>query len=129
MKYTVEVDLEKNIRWYKEGTKILHREDGPAVEIAGGTKYWYQNDKLHREDGPAIEDAGGTKYWYQNDKRHREDGPAIEDVNGYKAWFWLGKEVSEEEHKKLSGNSPSCDGKIVNIDGKNYKLVEVLNPI
>lgn len=33
-----------------------HREDGPAVEYADGSKYWYQNGELHREDGPAIED-------------------------------------------------------------------------
>ena len=29
-----------------------------------GTKAWYQNDQLHRTDGPAIEDANGTKWWY-----------------------------------------------------------------
>ena len=26
MRYTVEVDKYKNVRWYKEGTKILHRD-------------------------------------------------------------------------------------------------------
>ena len=36
------------------------------------------NDKCHREDGPAIEGANGSKYWYLNGKLHREDGPAIE---------------------------------------------------
>ena len=29
MKYTVEVGV-KCTKWYKEGTDILHREDGPA---------------------------------------------------------------------------------------------------
>lgn len=32
----------------------------------GGTKIWYLNDQLHREDGPAIECANGTKEWYPN---------------------------------------------------------------
>ena len=66
MKYTVEVDKNKNIFWYKEGTKILHREDGPAVEWADGTKSWYRDGKRHREDGPAVEAADGSKWWYLN---------------------------------------------------------------
>lgn len=53
-KYTVEIDNSGTIRWYKFGTSILHREDGPALEWATGTKFWYKEDKLHREDGPAI---------------------------------------------------------------------------
>jgi len=39
----------------------LHREDGPAIEWADGSKEWWINEKLHREDGPAIEWADGTK--------------------------------------------------------------------
>ena len=38
-----------------------HREDGPAVEYADGSKEWYLNGKLHREDGPACEYADGSK--------------------------------------------------------------------
>jgi len=34
--YTVKVDDNGNIEWYKNGK--LHREDGPAVEGADGTK-------------------------------------------------------------------------------------------
>jgi hypothetical protein len=29
-----------------------------------GDKYWYLAGKRHREDGPAIEYADGTKGWY-----------------------------------------------------------------
>ena len=28
--------------------------------------------KRHREDGPAIEDANGTKHWYKNGERKSE---------------------------------------------------------
>ena len=31
------------------------------VIFPNGTKYWYLNGKFHREDGPAIECANGTK--------------------------------------------------------------------
>lgn len=71
--------------WYKNGQ--YHREDGPAIERADGTKEWYLNGKPHREDGPAVEYANGTKLWYLNGKHHREDGPAIERVDGTKAWY------------------------------------------
>ena len=33
-----------------------------------GDKFWYLNDELHREDGPAIEWADGSKSWYLNGK-------------------------------------------------------------
>jgi hypothetical protein len=36
------------------------------------TEYWYLKGKLHREDGPAIEWANGTKYWWLNDKELTE---------------------------------------------------------
>jgi len=86
-KYTVVVDDEGTIRWHKEGTEILHREDGPAVEWFDGRKSWYQNNKRHRLDGPAIEYNSGTKFWYQNDELHRLDGPAIEYNSGIKFWY------------------------------------------
>ena len=54
-KYYVTVDEKGTTRWYKDAKcTILHRENGPAVEWAGGTKSWYQNGQLHRTDGPAI---------------------------------------------------------------------------
>jgi hypothetical protein len=31
------------------------------------SKHWWLNGLLHREDGPAVEYADGTKYWYIND--------------------------------------------------------------
>jgi hypothetical protein len=50
------------------GQSILHRDDGPAIEYANGSKYWYQNGKLHRDDGPAVEYADGSKDWRLNGK-------------------------------------------------------------
>jgi len=60
--------FENRIEWYKEGTSILHREDGPAVEYSDGRKYWYQHGKLHRLDGPAAEYISGIKNYYLNNK-------------------------------------------------------------
>ena len=101
-----------------------HREDGPAVEHADGTKSWYLNDQLHREDGPAIECANGTKFWYLNDQRHRKDGPAVEYANGRKFWYLNGKELTREQFDARNKPKASCTGKVVEIDGVKYKLVE-----
>lgn len=49
-----------------------------------GSKYWYQNCLLHRDDGPAVELPDGTKEWYQKGKLHRDNGPAIEWPDGRK---------------------------------------------
>ena len=94
--------------------EIRHREDGPAIEDAGGYKAWWINGKLHREDGPAIEDAGGYKSWWINGKYHREDGPAIEDAGGYKSW-WINGKLHREDGPAIE----YADGhKVWYIDGK-----------
>ena len=89
-----------------------------------GSKEWYLNGKSHREDGPAVEYANGSKYWYLNDKLHREDGPACEYASGDKFWFLNGKELTEKEWKQQT-NKETCDGKIVEIEGKKYKLSRI----
>jgi len=84
-----------------------------------GSKSWYQHGQLHRADGPAIEWANGSKHWYQNGKRHRADGPAIEWADGDKEWYLDGKRVDESEVL-----TPSCEGEVVEIRGKKYRLVK-----
>ena len=71
IKYEVHVDSDGDTAWHLNGQ--LHRENGPAVERANGTKRWYLNGQLHREDGPAIECANGTKYWYINGEELTEE--------------------------------------------------------
>ena len=91
-KYYVTVDDEGKTHWHKDAKcNILHRENGPAVEYADGTKFWFQNGQLHRTDGPAVEYADGSKLWYQNGQRHRTDGPAVEYADGSKLWYQNGQ--------------------------------------
>ena len=92
-----------------------------------GRKHWYLNGKLHREDGPAIEEASGHKEWFLNGKQHREDGAAVEYANGDKEWYLNGEKLSHSEWKEEVAklNSPSCNGKVVEIEGKKYRLMEV----
>ncbi|NVM34067.1 MAG: hypothetical protein HWN81_00630 [Candidatus Lokiarchaeota archaeon] len=59
--------------------------------------YYDDTKKLHRLDGPAIEYASGSKWWYVKGKRHRLDGPAVEFSSGSKRWWVNGKYLTEEE--------------------------------
>ena len=74
--------------WFKKGTKIVHREDGPAIDFYCGNKYWVQDNKYHRIDGPAMEYSDGEKWWYYYGLCHRVDGPAAIFPSGEKE-YWL----------------------------------------
>ena len=120
--YKVTVNDEGTKCWYNEQGQC-HREDGPAIEWANGTKWWFLNGQLHREDGPAIEYANGSKEWYLNGQLHREDGPAIEWASGTKEWYLNGERLTEARFNARTRST--CDGKVVEIDGKKYKLQQL----
>jgi len=122
--YKVTVDDYGTICWYNEKNQ-LHREDGPAVEFADGSKEWFINSKRHREDGPAVEFADGYKAWYIDGKRHREDGPAVERTDGSKLWYINGKLLTEQEFIKRT--EPVVELTIQDIEtliGKRVKIVK-----
>jgi hypothetical protein len=62
---------------YKDGSGLIHREDGPAIIHHDGDKSWLQNSQYHRLDGPAKE-------WY---------------ADGFLAWFINGYDVTDEIHQ------------------------------
>ena len=62
-----------------------------------GSTYRNPMGQLHREHGPAVDDADGSKYWYLDGQRHRVDGPAIEWANGNKLWYLNDEYITEEE--------------------------------
>ena len=118
--YTVKIDDEGNKRWYHK--KKLHRLDGPAAEYADGGKSWYHDGKLHRTDGPAIEYTDGSKAWHVDGKCHRTDGPSIEFTSGTKYWYLDGVQLTEAQWR-MRVAKPNCEGKVVEVDGVQYKLV------
>jgi hypothetical protein len=66
----------------------------------------------------------GDRFWYLGDMLHREDGPAIEWVTGDRFWYLNGQKMTEAEFNARS-KVESCDGKVVEIDGKRYTLTLV----
>ena len=72
-----------------------------------------------------VSDNGDT-FWRVNGKLHRENGPAIEYASGSKEWWIEGKQLTESEFLAATdAKKPSagCEGKIVTVDGKRYRLV------
>lgn len=67
--------------------RLLHRNDGPAVERADGTLEWWQHGYLHRDDGPAVRTPAGDLAYYVRGRLHRDDGPARLFANGDQEWF------------------------------------------
>ena len=57
------------IVFFKKGTKMFHRKDGPAYVSSDGYEAWYFEGKRHREDGPAITYSTGEEFYYLNHER------------------------------------------------------------
>ena len=73
-----------------------------------------------------AEHSNGYKEYWVNGKRHRDGGrAAVEYSNGAKSYWVNGKETTEAEAKHLA---PSCNGKVVLIDGVEYKLTALNTP-
>lgn len=89
--------------WYKNDSKLLHREDGPAViEVNKNgvilSQKWFKNGVEYNIPSPASKvtfhpnGEKSTERWFVNEKRHRLDGPAVIKYfsNGIKAsevWY------------------------------------------
>ena len=72
LKYRIEVDQYGTVFYFnKDGS--VHRENGPAIITAQGTRKWVLNGKFHREDGPAIIYSDGVKAWYLYGRDYDED--------------------------------------------------------
>lgn len=85
---------------YVEDKKV-HRDDGPAIEYADGSKQWFKNGEIHRLDGPAIEYADGSKQWFKDGFFHRTDGPAVELADGTKEWYQDGELYREGDEAHI----------------------------
>ena len=84
---------------------------------ADGKKFWHLDGDIRRIEGD------GYDSYFLNGKRHKEGGPAVIYADGHKEWWLDGKQVTEEEHKRRTSKAP-CQGKVVVIDGIEYRLEE-----
>ena len=142
--------------WYDNGQLVgetyrvngeLHNPTGPAC------RNWHSNGQLRSEEYivhgryhnatvPACRSwyANGqlnkAAYWI-NGKRHNTTGPAYFHWNdpAYFHWndnghllteeYWVnGKQLTKEQF--ANRNKETCNGKVVEIDGKKYQLKEIV---
>lgn len=89
-----------------KGTKILHREDGPARETKSLKEYCLLGMN-HRIGGPAIESSRSRSYSFLG-QEHNLDGPSYEYKDDFGGEEWKGHEYHifgnyyrEKEWKKL----------------------------
>ena len=86
-----------------------HNPHGPAIKIwyeNGQIQYeeYYIEGKLHNPNGPAI------KSWYENGRIEYEQ-------------YWInGQELTK---KKFNNRSASCNGKVIEVEGKKYQLIAI----
>ena len=80
--------------WNKTQGNEYRYDDDEVVKHKDGSKYWYRNGHLHRNNGPAVELASGSKFWYVHGLLHRESGPAVEFASGNKEWWIRGNRTS-----------------------------------
>jgi len=124
MKNGLVVDEYGDNCWYLNDE--LHRVDGPAEQLADGSKFWLLNGLKHREYGPASEWANGDKFWWLNGKKHRVDGPAEEFANGSKFW-WLNGVILI--HPELFDTMEAWFLYLNNNESKSYQVIHDINGI
>jgi len=68
--------------------------------------------------------GSGNIYWYNKDNHlHCEHGAAVKKTNGVTGYYLNDERFTKEEWENRLKNP--CIGKVVEIDGVKYKLVEV----
>ena len=64
--------MSRTFNWCKDKTKLAIWDKQVFYINRFGNKYWCLNGEIHRENGPAIECASGTKVWRLNDNYYFE---------------------------------------------------------
>jgi len=69
-----------------------------------------------------------TKWYNQKDQLHREGGlPAVEYSTGTKEYWVNGEQITKEQAEQLA--KPSCEGIVVEIDGRKFQLKEIIQAL
>ena len=110
-----------DLKLYNAGGNVIYRENsdgtwykrdydtnGNKIYFEDSTGYWVKRD--YDNNGNLIYYEDSTGYWYKQEFDTNGNQIYYEDSNG---------EIIDKRPKK------SCDGKVVEIDGKQYKLTEI----
>ena len=111
-KFTFKV-IDGNLYEYDSNGKEIHYKDFTGYES------WREYDS----NGNVIHHKNSTGYesWREYDATGKEIH--FKDSAGYESWYDVnGNKITKDQFDEL--NKSSCAGKIVEVDGKKYKLIE-----
>ena len=112
MKTTSKI-INRNLREYDSHGKVIHSKH------SNGFKSWREYDS--HGDLTHYKHSNGDERWYEYDSH----GKLIhfKSSNGDEIWYDSnGTEITKKQFDKLN---QSCDGKIIEVDGKKYRLTLV----
>ena len=92
------------------------------------TENHYNNNMKHNKPQYIKIDCFGNTTYFGDKKMtrcHLEDGPAVERADDSKSWYLNDEELSEAKFNARTKPTPSCEGKVVEVDGVKYKLTKV----
>ena len=75
------------------------------VDDSGTRRYFNHAGQLHRDVGPAVEYASGTKEWWHHGVKHRNCGPAVIRSDGSNEW-WLNGVYYTKHGYLMAGGTP-----------------------
>ena len=95
---------------------LVHRPDGPAVEMPCGSKFWMKDGKQHRTNGPAVEQPGTDGRYYLNGVEYKSKKDFLTMANQFgdtgkmklSADLKVG-DVIKIENKGMWNNLTDCD--------------------
>ena len=112
MKTTFKI-INGNLHEYDSNGKLIHSKNSTGCEE------WYEYDSNGKEIH--YKDSNGYEWWAEYDI----NGKVIHFKDSIGDEFWYdsnGKNITKKQFDKLN---QSCDGKIIEVDGKKYRLTLV----
>ena len=112
----------------KEFPFTIKDKNGNVIYSEDSDGYWYRWE--YDSNGNEIYYEFSDGYWYKNE--YDSNGNEIYFQNSY--GFWYKREFdsngnviySEDSNGVIVDNRPKdCEGKVVEVDGKKYRLIEV----
>ena len=105
----------------------INDKNGNEIYFEDSKEYWEKYEYDSNGNQIYFEDSGG--YWVKYEYDSNGNETYFEDSNG----VWIKREYDskgneiyfEDSYGDIQDNRPNCEGKIVEIEGKKYKLTEI----
>jgi len=114
---------------FDKGSLCLYDANGNDIYFEDSSGFWYKRD--YDSNGNLIYYENSKEYWIKREYNTNGNLIYLEDSKGY----WDKRDYDSNGNLIYYGDSDgkiidkrpktSCEGKVVEIDGKQYKLTEI----